>query len=103
MTDADDSDAGASALELPVRILFALVEDPRRQNEPCSLARLAGRLDVRQSTLRRTLALLEDAGLVEVQLGEDGGGAVSLTAIGRATWLQLAEDPDDADGPASRP
>ncbi len=103
MTDADDSDAGASALELPVRILFALVEDPRRQNEPCSLARLAGRLDVRQSTLRRALALLEDAGLVEVQLGEDGGGAVSLTAIGRATWLQLAEDPDDADGPASRP
>jgi DNA-binding MarR family transcriptional regulator len=103
MSDVDDSDAGANALELPVRILFALVEDPRRQNEPCSLARLAGRLDVRQSTLRRTLALLEDAGLVEVQLGEDGGGAVSLTTVGRATWLQLADDPDNDDGGGTSP
>lgn len=85
-----DSDGLA---DLPVRILFALVEDPRRQNQPCSLARLAARLDIRQSTLRRTLALLEDADLVDVTLGEDGGGEVSLTAIGRATWLQLTDDP----------
>lgn len=98
MSRADDADRDEDvAAELPVRILFALVEDPRRQNEPCSLARLAGRLEVRQSTLRRTLALLEDAGLVAVRLGEDGGGEVELTAIGRATWLELADDPDDAD------
>lgn len=91
MTDQENN--GDSLAELPVRILFALVEDPRRQNEPCSLARLAGRLEVRQSTLRRTLALLEDAGLVAVRLGEDGGGEVSLTTVGRATWLQLTDDP----------
>ena len=95
MSRADDADRDEDvAAELPVRILFALVEDPRRQNEPCSLARLAGRLEVRQSTLRRTLALLEDAGLVAVRLGEDGGGEVELTAIGRATWLELADDAD---------
>jgi hypothetical protein len=35
----------------------------------------------------------EEAGLVDVTLGEDGGGEVSLTAIGRATWLQLTDDP----------
>ncbi len=100
MSRADDADRDEDvAAELPVRILFALVEDPRRQNEPCSLARLAGRLEVRQSTLRRTLALLEDAGLVAVRLGEDGGGEVELTAIGRATWLELADDPDDAGQP----
>ena len=92
MSDTDETDTGAGALELPVRILFALVEDPRRQNEPCSLARLAARLEVRQSTLRRALALLEDSELVEVRLAEDGGGTVSLTAVGRATWLQLTED-----------
>ncbi len=80
--------------DLPVRILFALVEDPRRQDRPCSLARLAAHLDVRQSTLRRTLALLEDAGLVAVRLGEEGGGAVELTPVGRATWLQLTDEPD---------
>jgi len=99
MGGADDSDTSPSALELPVRILFALVEDPRRQNEPCSLARLAGRLEVRQSTLRRALALLEDSELVEVQLAEDGGGEVEITPLGRAAWLQLTDDTGGGEAP----
>lgn len=94
-----DDDTGWA--DLPVRILFALAEDPRRQNAACSLARLAGRLEVRQSTLRRTLALLEDAGLVAVRLGEDGSGAVELTAVGRATWLELTAAPDLGDAAGS--
>ena len=99
MGGADDSDTSPSALELPVRILFALVEDPRRQNEPCSLARLARRLDVRQSTLRRALALLEDSELVEVRLAEDGGGEVEITPLGHAAWLQLTDDTGGGEAP----
>ncbi|WP_201276340.1 helix-turn-helix domain-containing protein [Methylotetracoccus oryzae] len=43
-----------------------------------SLARLAKRTGLRQSTLRRYLTLLEEAGVVRVTLGEDGSGSVSL-------------------------
>ena len=43
-----------------------------------SLARLAKRTGLRQSTLRRYLTLLEEAGIVRVTLGEDGSGSISL-------------------------
>ena len=47
-----------------------------------SLARLAKRTGLRQSTLRRNLTRLEDAGLVRVKLDEAGGGRVLLTEAG---------------------
>jgi DNA-binding IclR family transcriptional regulator len=43
-----------------------------------SLARLAKRTGLRQSTLRRYLTLLEEAGIVRVTLEEDGSGSISL-------------------------
>lgn len=49
-----------------------------------SLARLAKRTGLRQSTLRRNLTWLEDAGLVRVELDEAGGGRVLLTSTGTA-------------------
>ncbi|RYU62567.1 winged helix-turn-helix transcriptional regulator [Methylolobus aquaticus] len=46
-----------------------------------SLARLAKRTGLRQSTLRRYLTLLEEAGIVRVTLEEDGGGSVGLLRL----------------------
>ena len=43
-----------------------------------SLARLAKRTGLRQSTLRRCLTVLEDAGIVRMTLGEDGSGSARL-------------------------
>ncbi|RXN92906.1 helix-turn-helix domain-containing protein [Achromobacter aloeverae] len=50
-----------------------------RQEAPgkrLSLARLSKRAALPMSTLRRTLAQLEDAGLVTVAIDEDGAGSV---------------------------
>ncbi len=47
-----------------------------------SLARLAKWTSLRQSTLRRNLTRLEEAGLVRVELDEAGGGRVLLTEAG---------------------
>ena len=49
-------------------------------DEGLSLARLAKRTHLRQSTLRRHLTLLAAAGLVRVTLDEAGGGQVTLNA-----------------------
>jgi len=54
-----------------------------------SLARLAKRTGLRQSTLRRNLTWLEDVGLVSVELDEAGGGRVLLTSAGTALIAAL--------------
>ncbi len=56
-----------------------------------SLARLAKRTGLRQSTLRRNLTRLEDAGLVHVELDEAGGGRVLLTNAGTALTAALGD------------
>ncbi|BAN25680.1 winged helix-turn-helix domain-containing protein [Caballeronia insecticola] len=47
-----------------------------------SLAKLAKQADLPMSTLRRQLTGLEDAGLVEVQISEEGTGSAWLTEQG---------------------
>jgi len=75
MTPADDTP------QLPpevLRILLELEQDFSRSGAPLSLARLSKRTDLRMSTLRRYLTLLEEAGVVTVTLNEDGTGHVLL-------------------------
>lgn len=75
MTPADD------APQLPpevLRILFELEQDFARNGAPLSLARLSKRTELRMSTLRRYLTLLEEAGVVTVTLNDDGTGHVLL-------------------------
>lgn len=78
---------------LTVAILRALHED-LADSRDMSLARLAKRVGARQSTLRRQLTALEDAGLVGVMLTDDGSGSVELTTEGRALCALLMEDGD---------
>jgi DNA-binding IclR family transcriptional regulator len=47
-----------------------------------SLAKLAKQSDLPMSALRRQLTGLEDAGLVEVRMSEDGTGSALLTEQG---------------------
>ena len=75
MMPADD------APQLPpeiLRILFELEQDFARNGAPLSLARLSKRTELRMSTLRRYLTLLEEAGVVTVTLNDDGTGHVLL-------------------------
>jgi len=75
MMPADD------ASQLPpeiLRILFELEQDFARNGAPLSLARLSKRTELRMSTLRRYLTLLEEAGVVTVTLNDDGTGHVLL-------------------------
>lgn len=69
-----------------------------------SLARLAKRTGLRQSTLRRYLTLLEEAGIVRVTLGEDGGGSAGLriNALG-LSGLGSAEQKEGMPARWSRP
>jgi hypothetical protein len=53
-------------------------------SRPCSLARLSKRTRCPMSALMRQLSFLLEAGWVEVDRGEEGGGSVTLTATGRA-------------------
>lgn len=71
---------------LLIAILHELCGDAQQGATPesgLSLARLAKRVGVRQSTLRRHLTALEGAGIVTVALGEDGGGTVALAYSGQ--------------------
>ena len=63
-----------------------------------SLARLAKRTGLRQSTLRRHLTLLEEAGIVRVTLEEDGSGTVGLrfSGIGLSVPSGAERNGDDA-------
>lgn len=65
-----------------VRILDVLFADYQQNQAPLSLARLSKRSELRMSTLRRFLTALEEAGIVTVELREDGTGSACLTAAG---------------------
>jgi DNA-binding transcriptional ArsR family regulator len=77
---------------LLIALLQALHDGGRGAHEPTaglSFARLAKRLGIRQSTLRRNLSLLEEAGLARIELEETGGGRAMLTPEGVALCTVL--------------
>lgn len=95
--DGPDTPSADGIDPLTIAILRALHED-REDERDMSLARLAKRVGARQSTLRRQLTALEDAGVVRVELDDDGSGTVSLTTEGSALCALLM---DDGDAPAT--
>ncbi|MBP0600136.1 helix-turn-helix domain-containing protein [Herbaspirillum sp. LeCh32-8] len=72
----------AAGLGLPAEVLTILNElqadYERNDGAPLSLARLSKRTQLRMSTLRRFLSALEEAGVVKVELNEDGTGRAQL-------------------------
>jgi DNA-binding transcriptional ArsR family regulator len=67
--------------DLPPEVLLILGElqaEFERSQAPLSLARLSKRTQLRMSTLRRFLSALEEAGVVRVELNEDGTGSAVL-------------------------
>lgn len=77
---------------LLIALLQALHARGSGAHEPTaslSFARLAKRLEIRQSTLRRNLSLLEEAGLARIELEETGGGRAMLTTEGAALCAAL--------------
>ncbi|MFJ3045787.1 helix-turn-helix domain-containing protein [Herbaspirillum chlorophenolicum] len=67
---------------LPPEVLAILGElqadHERSGGAPLSLARLSKRTQLRMSTLRRFLSALEEAGVLKVELNEDGTGSAQL-------------------------
>jgi DNA-binding IclR family transcriptional regulator len=81
-TANEDMSEGEAALAGLLEQLWRMVQEaPAR---PCSLARVSKRTQRPMSALMRQLSLLSEAGLVEVDAREEGGGSVALTAAGRA-------------------
>jgi len=78
--DVAGFDDGGLGLPREVVLILAELQRDADNNDgaPLSLARLSKRTQLRMSTLRRFLAALEDAGVVKVELNEDGTGAVQL-------------------------
>lgn len=80
--DAAPVQADADAMGLPpevVAIIGELQADAEKSGgATLSLARLSKRTQLRMSTLRRFLVALEEAGIVKVELNDDGTGSVQL-------------------------
>ena len=86
-TNMDMSEGEAALAGLLEQLWRMALETPAR---PCSLARASKRMRLPMSALMRQLSLLSEAGLVEVDAREEGGGSVALTAAGRelcAGWF----------------
>jgi DNA-binding transcriptional ArsR family regulator len=79
--DLEMSEGEAALAGLLEQLWRMAQEAPAR---PCSLARASKRTRLPMSALMRQLSLLSEAGLVEVDAREEGGGGVALTAAGRA-------------------
>jgi DNA-binding IclR family transcriptional regulator len=80
---------GEAALAGLLEQLWRMVQEaPAR---PCSLARVSKRTQRPMSALMRQLSLLSEAGFVEVDAREEGGGSVALTEAGTdlcAGWFE---------------
>ncbi len=77
-----DLQARAQQMGVPPEVLLIVetlqADAEEKEGGSLSLARLSKRTQLRMSTLRRFLAALEEAGVVQVELNEDGTGSVSL-------------------------
>jgi DNA-binding IclR family transcriptional regulator len=81
LDNAGMSEGEAALAGLLEQLWRMALEAPAR---PCSLARASKRTRLPMSALMRQLSLLSEAGFVEVDAREEGGGSVALTAGGRA-------------------
>lgn len=95
-SDAVDGAEGVDAgVALVLEHLWAArCESPGR---PWSLAKLAKRAALPMSALRRTLTLLQAAGLADFELDEAGRGFAALTAEGEALCATVAPPAESAE------
>ncbi|MFJ3058574.1 helix-turn-helix domain-containing protein [Herbaspirillum sp. NPDC087042] len=74
--------ARAQQMGVPPEVLLIVetlqLDAEEKAGGALSLARLSKRTQLRMSTLRRFLSALEEAGVVGVEMNEDGTGSVSL-------------------------
>ena len=81
--DDDDNELDPTVERLLMLLWEAARESGERQSDKqWSLAKLSKRADLPMSTLRRYLTQLQSAGVVAVQMDEEGRGSVALTAEG---------------------
>ena len=87
-------DAIDPVIERVLTQLWAAAIDP--SGKVWSLAKLAKRTQLPQSTLRRYLTSLTEAGIATVTLDEAGLGSSTLTEFGRSICEDLFVDPTDS-------
>lgn len=85
--DARESDAIDPVIETVLARLWDAANDP--SGKIWSLAKLSKRTQLPQSTLRRYLTSLTEAGLVTVTLDDAGLGSSTLTEFGRSICTDL--------------
>jgi predicted transcriptional regulator len=82
--DDDDNELDPTVEQLLMLLWEASRESP---GKPWSLAKISKRADLPMSTLRRYFTQLQSAGVIAVQMDEEGRGSASLTGEG----LELCE------------
>lgn len=81
-TNNEQMNEGEAALAGLLEQLWRMAQEA--PDRSCSLARASKRTRRPMSVLTRQLSLLSEAGFVQVEAHEEGGGSVTLTAAGRA-------------------
>lgn len=90
----DDSDEDGELDPTIERLLMLLWEAARESSgKSWSLAKLSKRADLPMSTLRRYLTQLQSAGVVDVQMDEEGRGSAALTGEGMELGEALFGEP----------
>jgi DNA-binding MarR family transcriptional regulator len=80
---SDNADSDGELDPALAQLLMLLWEAARTSpDKPWSLAKLSKRADLAMSTLRRHLTQMESAGVVDVEIDEEGRGSAKLTAEG---------------------
>ncbi|WP_109479524.1 transcriptional regulator [Paraburkholderia sp. C35] len=88
--DDDDNDLDPTVEQLLMLLWEASRESP---DKAWSLAKISKRADLPMSTLRRYFTQLQSAGVVAVQMDDEGRGSASLTAEGRELCEALFGEP----------
>jgi DNA-binding transcriptional ArsR family regulator len=94
----DDDDDDGELDPVVEQLLTVLWEAAREASEDrsgkvWSLAKISKRADLPMSTLRRYLTQLQSAGVVDVQIDEEGRGSAALTGEGRELCEALFGEP----------
>ncbi|MBN3754494.1 helix-turn-helix domain-containing protein [Paraburkholderia sp. Tr-20389] len=88
--DDDDNELDPTVEQLLQLLWEAASESPEK---PWSLAKISKRTDLPMSTLRRYLTQLQSAGVIAVQMDEEGRGTATLTDEGRELCEALFGEP----------
>lgn len=88
--DDDDNELDPTVEQLLMLLWEASRESP---DKAWSLAKISKRADLPMSTLRRYFTQLQSAGVVAVQMDDEGRGSASLTAEGRELCEALFGEP----------